>query len=122
MTTKTYPGPPMHALLATHSLAKEIISTHPHRPADILDDHELALLRAYVLNPDSGAELLKQQNMPDARELERRKKEGDSVQGSLVGYVIATGGFDEREIEELRMWFEEGGAGDLEGVEMSRGV
>jgi hypothetical protein len=119
-TTKepSYTGPPMPELLANHTLADAIIEHHPLAPANILDNSELALLRAYVCNPSNVKELLAQSDMVD-KEGDRPGTRAQKRWGSLAGYVVAAGALDEREIKLLKEWFDSGAAGDLDGVEVT---
>jgi hypothetical protein len=116
-STPTYTGPSMGTLMAQHTLGDAIIEYHPKTPA-ILGSNELALLRAYVMNPSAAPELLKTCDMVDSEE-EQPGERARVQYGSLVGYAIAGGKLDEREIGVLREWFEKGGAGDLDGVDMT---
>jgi hypothetical protein len=101
------PQKPIRELLATHTLAHAIIVTHPNRPANVLDNRELAFLRAYVRDPANGDTLLRSRDMLDV-EGEEKGTRAQQRYGSLVGYVIATQALSKGEIEELSEWFERG--------------
>jgi len=104
-------------LIANHKLAHQIIATHPLKPANILDENALVLLKNYVMDPRRKMDLLRKKDMLDAPGQEPGFR-AQSQHGSLVGYVIARDGFDEQEIALLREWFESGMLDEeLEGFE-----
>jgi len=101
-----YRGPKMSWLMQHHKLAEKIIETHKDRPADILDNNELALLRDYVNHQDKGAQLLESRGM----------KVTEPYSGSLVAYCIAKDAFDDGEKKMLKEWFDSGNVDeDLKG-------
>ncbi|KAF2431696.1 hypothetical protein EJ08DRAFT_712476 [Tothia fuscella] len=111
----SYRGPSMKWLMANHKFASQIIATYPMRPADILDDAELVLLRNYVEDPSRRKQILQERGLWSEDPVEREKLCGGV--GSLTCWVIGREVFDGGELDMLREWF--GGVGmrgNLEGV------
>ncbi|KAK6207532.1 hypothetical protein QIS74_12613 [Colletotrichum tabaci] len=97
-----YTGPSPREMIASHTLAREIIDRN-NDPCPILDSEELALLSQFVAEPSRGAALL-----------EARGLAGEPANsGSLVAYVVSLHGTDkaaltEEEIKTLKEWFKNG--------------
>lgn len=110
-----YTGPPVKDMIASHSLAENIIKYHDE-PCPILDPSELVLLRRFVNEPSSRDQILRDCDMVDEEQL----GSGASKYGSLAGYIVArhrpeaTSGpglaMTEEEIKTLRTWFDSGAA------------
>jgi hypothetical protein len=118
-----YKGPTVGYLIKHNLLGSKIIETHPLAPANILDANNLAFLKRCVtdLSPEGTHALLAELDMLDAPGDEPGTR-ANKVYGSLVGYVIAKGGFSEGGIRELREWFDSGALGsELDGLEGKRG-
>jgi hypothetical protein len=105
-----YDGPSMGWLIRNQKLAHQIIATHHLAPAgNILDNTELAFLRRYAEDPSPvGVQRLTRErgfwNEGENRVDEKQAKE----KGSLVGYAICAGGFDDESVLLLRQWFGSG--------------
>lgn len=130
-------GPAAKDMLATHTLAQEIINRHDD-PCPVLGGSELELLRDYVMDasPAHALELLKDRGMID----EEGDRLGLRAQGknSLIGYCIVRNldverrgdaakgpGFgtalNSEEIDLLRDWFRKGAAEErIEGWKEGR--
>ncbi|ETN38155.1 uncharacterized protein HMPREF1541_07779 [Cyphellophora europaea CBS 101466] len=122
-------GPSTADMLATHTLAHNVITRHDD-PCPVFDGAELAFLQAYLANPTpaAGSRLLKEHGMVD--------HEGEEVgsgvkrQGSLVGHVVlreigSEVVLQDSEKEALRAWFDDGKADERirdwnEGKQTSR--
>ncbi|KAI8936884.1 hypothetical protein NX059_006120 [Plenodomus lindquistii] len=104
-----YTGPSVPEMLATHTLARNIIGYYDHPTSDrILDDTEMNLLYRFVAKPtlETRNAILTEQGI-DGSAAEMPK--GDQ---SLVAYLIFEHGegrqgmLNEGEIELLKGWFE----------------
>lgn len=100
-----YTGPSVPTMLASHTLASNIIKYHAHPTSGrILDDAELALLRRFVEHPEQRDAILAEQGID-------KEGEGEGLQ-SLAGYIVLKHGkgdlLNEGEIEMLREWFAKG--------------
>jgi hypothetical protein len=105
MSSPPYTGPSVPEMVATHTLAENIIKYDDTTTGNsILDEENLALLRRFVENPGDRDAILKDEGIEDG--------EGRGLQ-SLAGYVVLKHGkgdmLDGREIEMLREWFEKRG-------------
>jgi len=102
MSSPPYTGPSVPEMVATHTLAENIIKYDDAATGNsILDEENLALLRRFVENPPDRDAILKDEGIEDG--------EGTGLQ-SLAGYMVLKHGkgdnmLDEREIEMLREWF-----------------
>jgi hypothetical protein len=110
-TKNIWSGPSTKEMIATHTLAKEIIARH-NDPCPVFDDSEILKLRRFVQDPSQAGNLLQEFGLQDA--------EGNEVgtaartKGSLAGYIVATYGTDlsvltEDEVSALKEWFANGG-------------
>lgn len=110
----TYDGPSVHDMISTHTLAENIIKYGPK----ILDDENMALLKRFVMDPDSREQILTDIHIEDV--------DGVTGQyhGSLAGFIVMRHKTEvgetvepvltNDEIETLKEWFrteEEGSAG-----------
>lgn len=115
-TDVPYTGPSVATMLATHTLAHEIIS-RASSSCPILDTSELSLLKRFILTPSSGPSILSERGWVDA-EGEKAGTNAHKKDGSLVGYVVAHSVrgqelLDEDEKVMLREWFgDDGGRRD----------
>jgi len=115
-----YKGPSMPYLMKTHALADQIIATQKLKPANILDEYELAKLRQFVSDPLKKDNFLRQYGMADGPT--DAPGTGAKAKGSLIGYAIAIDAFDEREILALKNWFDSGELDEeLKGIDPSGG-
>jgi hypothetical protein len=115
-----YKGPSMGYLMKTHGLADQIIATHKLKPANILDNNELAKLRQFVSNPSKKDEFLRQHGLEDGPN--EAPGTGAKAKMGLVGYAVATDAFDQTEIQALKNWFDSGELDEeLKGVDPSGG-
>lgn len=121
----SYTGPSVHDMISTHTLAQNIIKYN----SQILDDENMALLKRFVMDPDSREAILKEVHIENV--------EGVTGQysGSLAGFIIMKHKSEvgetvepiltSEEIEMLKKWFnpestkeeEEGEEEDEEAVE-----
>jgi hypothetical protein len=107
----SWTGPSTKEMIATHTLAKEIIARH-NDPCPVFDYSEILRLRRFVQDPSHAGSLLKEFGLQDAE----GDKPGTAAQtkGSLAGYITATYGTDksaltEDEVNILKEWFANGG-------------
>lgn len=111
-----YDGPPPNWLIEHHKLAHQIIACHSVEPMQVLDAPSLALLRRFIENPGRIKDILEELDMQD-KEGDKPGTRANRKYGSLVGYVIASEGFDEEEWKLLREWFDSGVVDeDIKGV------
>ena len=110
-TSNEWTGPSVREMVASHTLAKEIIERH-NDPCPVLDDSCIHELRQFVNDPSRAQELLRELDFLDSPGV----KPGETVssKGSLTGYIMATYGTDksaltDEEILMLKEWFENGG-------------
>ncbi|KAF2127105.1 hypothetical protein P153DRAFT_398475 [Dothidotthia symphoricarpi CBS 119687] len=102
MSSPVYTGPSVPDMIASHSLAENIIKYHNHPESDcILDEDELALLRRFVEHPENRDSILKDEGVATGI--------GEGSHGSLVQHIVSKHGngnvLTESEIEMLRVWF-----------------
>ncbi|QDS70969.1 hypothetical protein FKW77_007307 [Venturia effusa] len=102
----------MGYLISHNHLGHEIVRAYDDQAADgeILDSEELALLREYIADPSpNGTQtFLQTYGFTDAP---------STKPGSLVGYVVAKGGFSTSEISTLTKFFARSDvSAHLEGV------
>jgi hypothetical protein len=111
-TSDIYTGPSVPEMVASHTLAKEIITRH-NDECPILDDNEIALLQQFIVHPDQAQSILAARGLADEPGDEPDAKVWAS--GSLVAAVMKRHGTDkpfltDDEIVALREWFESGEA------------
>lgn len=104
-TSNAYTGPSVREMVATHTLAKEIIARH-NDPCPIFDDQEILRVRRFVQDPSKAPEFL--------RQIDEELKGSENEGGSLARHIIATYGTErsaltEDEVQELKTWFDNGG-------------
>lgn len=123
-TSAPWTGPSVKDMIASHTLAENIIKYH-HEPCPVFDSSELVLLRRFVNEPSSRDQILRDCNMVDVEGGELGN--GASRHGSLAGYIVARHRPDAtqgpepamtaHEIEVLKKWFESGAAdAEMEGA------
>ena len=103
----TYTGPSVKEMIDHHDMAECIMQYHDPATGQnqILDDHELAMLRQFVSDPEQqrGA-VLKEAGV-------EQSPDETSYSGSLVGYIALRHGHRDvlggDEIAKLREWFGE---------------
>jgi hypothetical protein len=105
-----YDGPTMKWLVQNKKLAHQIIATHRLGPeGNILDNTQLAFLREYVEDPSPAGveELARERGFWDetAGACDQQKA---MEKGSLVGYGICAGAFDDESLTLLRRWYGSG--------------
>jgi hypothetical protein len=112
---ETYSGPSVHDMISTHTLAENIIKYGPQ----ILDDDNMALLKRFVMDPDSREQILTDIHIEDV--------DGVTGQyhGSLAGFIVMRHKTEvgetvepvltNDEIETLKEWFrsQEGGSASI---------
>jgi len=96
-----------------HQLATSIINSHRNGLNDVFDPESLEILQRFcVSDPLTARDQIAKENGwavgPD-----HDQGIAEAVRGNLVGYVILRHGtndpvFDERDLEMLKKWFEEG--------------
>lgn len=111
---ETYTGPSVHDMISTHTLAENIIKYGPQ----ILDNENMALLKRFVMDPESREQILTDIHIEDV--------DGVTGQyhGSLAGFIVMRHKTEvgetvepvltNDEIETLKEWFrteDEGSAG-----------
>ena len=110
-----YTGPSVREMIATHTLASQIVA-RADDACPILDEAELALLRRFVTAPaalhDAAARhaRLAEHGMADAPG-DAPGTAAQATAGSLVGFAIATydterPALTEDEVQLLRQWFD----------------
>lgn len=114
-TSTEWTGPSVKDMLASHTLAENVIKYH-NAPCPVFGPSELVLLRRFVNEPSSRDQILRDCNMVDDGEI----GSGASKHGSLAGYIVARHGLDatsgpeaaitEEEIHVLKTWFDSGAA------------
>lgn len=105
-TSDDYTGPSVKEMLATHTLAKEIIARH-NDPCPIFDDENIAFLGEFVADPTAAQSLLEARGLTDEEKVRNSR--------SLVAHVVARHGTEnpaltDEELATLKQWFESGGA------------
>ncbi len=110
-TSNEWTGPSVREMVASHTLAKEIIARH-NDPCPVFDDSSILELRQFVDDPSRAQELLRGMAVLDPPGVE--PGETASSKGSLTGFIMATYGTDksaltDEEILMLKEWFGNGG-------------
>lgn len=101
-------GPSAKDMIASHTLAQEIIQRHGG-PYPVFDDECIEELRRFISDPSRAQHLLREMGIIDA--------EGNSTpaaKSSLTGHIMTRHGTDEPaltgdEIHALKEWFDNGG-------------
>ena len=98
--------------IRSHKLAASIINGHGTED-DVFDDNCLAQLQRFCVDPTIATrdKLSQEYDWEDGTEQAPGQKAADK--GDLVGVLVARHGtenpaFDERDLEMLKSWFEEG--------------
>lgn len=91
-------APTVRDMIATHTLASEIINRHDTEDS-ILDDSEMSLLRQWCLSPGNAKIILEERGMLDATGTQPGAV-ANETKGSLAGYCIATYGSDRSALTE----------------------
>jgi len=109
--SKPYTGPTVEEMIATHSLADNIIKYHNNPDSDsILDRDELATLLRFVNHPEDSDQILKDSGVTELAD-------GTKYHRSLVNYVVLKHKdapvLTEDEIEKLKTWFNSGAADEV---------
>lgn len=103
-----YDGPSGQEMLAQHTFAREVI-TRAKDPHPVLDDEELALLKRFVLHPESADDILRDAGLDNLSKEDKLAKLNQK--GSLVTYVVVSAVegrslVTDGEMAELKAWFE----------------
>ena len=110
-TSQVWTGPTAKDMIASHTLAMEIMQRHGSNEP-VLDDFRIEELRKFVNDPLRANEML--QAMESAKSDGLHSDDATAGKGTLTGYIMAQHGTDkaaltEDEIHILKEWFDNGG-------------
>ncbi len=110
-TSGKWQGPSVQEMVATHTLAKEIMDRHK-QAYPVFDDERILELRGFVQDPTSAKAFLRDHDMED--QSENTPGAVASQKRSLTGRIMATWGSDKSllsadEVGALKKWFDGGG-------------
>jgi len=91
-------APTVREMIASHTLAHEIITRHDTNDS-ILDDNEMDLLRQWCSHPENAETILEARGMQNATGAHPGAL-ANETHGSLAGYCIATYGTERSALTE----------------------
>ena len=110
-TSTKWNGPSARDMIASHTLAKEIIERHGS-DCPVFDDGRIMELRKFIDDPSKARDILQDMGLTDSD----GQQPGDMAasKGSLTGLIMARHNtsnlvFTEDEIRALKEWFDNGG-------------